>query len=467
MKKLIKVGMMIGVIALFFSMNTKDADAKLDLSKLGPALIDELSKGLSQYQVIITFEGDDEPTASNFNLLESLGISKGISLSSLPMVGTVLTESQIEALQNDDSVKSIYLNRKMEYFNEDSRNITGVMDVRNDANMTNQNGGLPVTGEGVGVVVNDSGVDGLHMDVQYGDNLVQNVAANVNLGALAPGLLPVTYLENVPSTDVLSGHGTHVAATVGGSGELSGGKYEGVAPGANLIGYGSGAAILMLDGLGGFDYAIEHKDEYNIKVITNSWGASGEFDPNDPINIASKKAYDAGITVLFAAGNEGPGENTHNPYAKAPWVISVAAGNKDGLTLADFSSRGTAGVGGTFVIDGETWEWKDEPTITAPGVDVISARGVSPLPLLATTTDLALIAPQHLPFYTTMSGTSMATPHVAGIVALMLEANPTLTPAEVKGILQQTATDMPGYEAWEAGAGYVNAYNAVESAFAH
>ncbi|WP_047982815.1 S8 family serine peptidase [Ornithinibacillus californiensis] len=467
MKYIIKLVLVIGVIGLFFTYNVKDTEATLDLTKLGPTLVEELSKGLSEYQVIVTFEGEEEPSLINLELLEDLGVTKAISLSSLPMVATVLTESQIEALQNEASVRSIYLNKKMEYFNEDSRNITGVVDVRNDANMIDQNGGLPVTGEGVGVVVNDSGVDGLHADVQFGDNLVQNVAANVNLASLAPGLLPVTYLENVPSTDVLSGHGTHVAATVGGSGELSDGKYEGVAPGADLIGYGSGAAVLMLDALGGFDYALEHKDEYNIKVITNSWGSSGDFDPNDPINIASKQAFDAGITVLFAAGNEGPTENTHNPYAKAPWVISVAAGNKDGLTLADFSSRGTEGVGGTFEIDGETWEWKDEPTVTAPGVDVISARGVSPLPLLATSTDLALISPLHLPFYTTMSGTSMATPHVAGIVALMLEANPSLTPDDVKSILMQTATDMPGYESWEVGAGYVNAYYAVEAAFSH
>lgn len=88
------------------------------------------------------------------------------------------------------------------------------------------------------------------------------------------------------------------------TGAKSAGKYMGVAPGANLIGYGSGAALFVLDGLGGFDYGITNQFLYGIRVITNSWGTSGTFDPYDPINIASKLAYDRSIVVLFAAGNK-------------------------------------------------------------------------------------------------------------------------------------------------------------------
>ena len=425
-------------------------------------LLKALDTAVDSLQVIVTFDGQGAPTKDQLNLLNSLGISKGLSMKALPMAGILATKDQINKLAASPEVKSIYLNRKLTYYNADATSLTGVDKVRTDTAMQKANGGLPITGKGIGVVINDSGVDGTHKDLQFGSHLVQNVMASTNLNSLEPSLLPITYVENVPNTDSNSGHGTHVAGIVGGTGESSNGKYEGVAPGASLIGYGSGAALFVLDGIGGFDYAITHQSEYNIRVITNSWGSSGDFDPNDPINIASKAAHDRGITVLFAAGNEGPGENTHNPYAKAPWVISVAAGEKDG-SLADFSSRGTKGVGGTFEMDGKTWTWKDEPSVTAPGVDIISTRVLAPVSTLGATTDAELIEPAYLPYYTAMSGTSMATPHVAGITALMLEAKPTLSPDEIKKILQDTATNMPGYETWEVGTGYVNAYAALDA----
>jgi serine protease AprX len=440
--------------------------SKVNASITGAVVDSSLLKVLSTsdgpQQVIVTFDAQGAPTKDHLNLLKGLGITTGISMRSLPIAGVLATKEQIEKLAAMPEVKSVYLNHKLTYSNYDANHVTGVDKARTDTAFQKENGGLPFTGKGVGVVVNDSGVDGTHPDLKFGEHLVQNVMGTTNLNSLEPQLLPITYLENVPNTDTNSGHGTHVAGTVGGTGASSGGKYEGVAPGADLIGYGSGAALFVLDTIGGFDYAITHQTQYNIRIITNSWGSSGDFDPNHPVNIASKVAYDRGITVLFAAGNEGPGENTHNPYAKAPWVISVAAGEKDG-SLADFSSRGTKGVGGTFEMDGKEWTWKDEPSVTAPGVDIISTRVIAPVSSLAITDDAEMIEPAYLPYYTTMSGTSMATPHVAGIAALLLEADPTLSPDEIKYLLQSTATNMPGYESWEVGTGYVNAYAALHS----
>jgi len=413
--------------------------------------------------VIVTFQGEGAPTADQVSLLKQVGILQGVTFQSLPMAGVLATAQQVQALAADPSVRSLYLNAPLQYYNADATALTGVDRVRTDPTMTSWNGGMPVSGKGVGVVVNDSGVDGTHKDLEFGRHLVQNVLGSINPHAVSD-LAPVIYLENVPNTDTNSGHGTHVAGTVGGTGALSGGKYEGVAPGATLVGYGSGAALLILDSIGGFDYALTHQFEYGIRVITNSWGTTGDFDPADPVNVASYLAYKRNMIVTFAAGNAGPGEDTHNPYAKAPWVISVAAGDKQGR-LADFSSRGVKGRTGTFSLDGVTWTWEDRPTITAPGVDIISTRAVAPVSSLDPTKDADMIEPGYLPFYTVMSGTSMATPHVAGIVALMLEVNPRLTPAQVKQILQQTATNMSGREPWEVGAGYVNAYAAVDRAY--
>lgn len=460
------------LIATFYTAIpvTTNAGYTLEEGVIDPDLTEILKTKIEPIDVIVTFRGENSPTESHLKLLSDLGITKGVAFQNLPIAGVLATPEQIFALAKKSEVLSIYDNEKVEYENATGTELTGVDQLREDDTLRKLNGGLPVSGKGVGVVVNDSGIDGTHQDLEYGDHVVQNVMASINLNAVN-SLLPITYQENVVTTDLTGGHGTHVAGIVGGTGEMSGGKYEGVAPGADLIGYGSGAAVAILDTLGGFDYALTHQSEYNIRVITNSWGttsdAGTDFDPYDPINIATKKLYDRGIVTVFSAGNSGPGESTiSGNYKKAPWVITVAAGTKQGK-LADFSSRGVDGKGGTVVVDGETFTWEDRPTVTAPGQDIVSTRAttVDPTMYLGLTTDAETIDPAHLPYYLSLSGTSMAAPHVAGIIALLLEANPTLSPDEVKAILQDTATNMPGYETWEVGTGYVNAYAAVDAAF--
>ncbi|MFC4410895.1 S8 family serine peptidase [Chungangia koreensis] len=468
LKKLLLAALMFTLIFAAAPFKTETATAKfLSQSKISGGLLETIDNTLTPQEVIVTFKTKERLNETHSSLLNHLGIKNGVLLNELPIAGVIATPDQIKRLAADDRVLSIYPNRKLQYENETATDFTHVDQVRTDSSFMKKNGGFPVDGNGIGVVVNDSGVDGLHPDLQYGSHLVQNVAAQTNLNALTT-LLPITYAENVPNTDTTGGHGTHVAGIVGATGAMSGGKYEGVAPGADLIGYGSGAGIAILDVVGGFDYALTHQAEYNIRVITNSWGdtsqAGAEFDPNDPINIATKKLYDRGIVTVFSAGNSGPDMGTiSGNYKKAPWVVTVAAGDAEG-NLTDFSSRGIEGKTGTVTVDGETWTWEDRPTVTAPGYKVISTRTLSPTPLLGATDDIEMIEPGYLPYYTTMSGTSMAAPHVAGVIALMLDANPELTPLQVKEILQQTATPMDVSQ-WEAGAGYVNAYEAVMAAF--
>ncbi len=459
------------LIATFYTaIPVTNAGYSLEEGVIDPDLTDILKTKIEPIDVIVTFRGDGSPTESQLKLLSDLGITKGVTFKNLPFAGVLATPEQILALAKSSEVFSIYDNEKVEYENATGTELTGVDQLRKDDTLRKLNGGLPVSGKGIGVVVNDSGIDGTHQDLEYGSHVVQNVMASINLNSLS-SLLPITYQENVVTTDLTGGHGTHVAGIVGGTGAKSSGKYEGVAPGADIIGYGSGAAIAILDTLGGFDYALTHQFEYNIRVITNSWGttsdAGTDFDPFDPINVATKKLYDRGIVTVFSAGNSGPGESTiSGNYKKAPWVITVAAGTKQGK-LADFSSRGVDGKGGTVVVDGQTFTWEDRPTVTAPGQDIVSTRAatVDPTMYLGLSSDAETIDPAHLPYYLSLSGTSMAAPHVAGVIALLLEANPTLSPSEVKTILQNTATNMPGYEKWEVGAGYVNAYAAVDAAF--
>ena len=102
-----------------------------------------------------------------------------------------------------------------------------------------------------------------------------------------------------PNTDLNSGHGTHCAGTIAGTGMMSDGKHQGAAPDADLIGYGSGGAVLILDSLGGFDFAISNLYSYDspIKVISNSWGSSGKYDPLGPVSMATYKAHKLGIML--------------------------------------------------------------------------------------------------------------------------------------------------------------------------
>ncbi len=419
-------------------------------------------------EVVVTFNGDAAPTTENLNLLNSIGITKGVTFNELPIAGIIATPTQITSLINDPSVRSVFHNYAIEMEGHQSTAITGVQRLRSDALITAQNGGLPVSGKGIGVIVNDSGVDGTHPDLTFGQNLVENVSAHLNLNSYNE-ILPYTPIEGIINTDAAGGHGTHVAGIVGGTGAASQGLYEGVAPGADLIGYGAGAAVALLDVLSAFDYAIVNQFRFGIRVVTNSWGTTSDagtaFNPNDPINVATKKCTDRNIVIVFSAGNSGSSSGTiSGNYKKAPWVICVAAGDKQGR-LTDFSSRGTDGFGGTVTVDGQTFTWEDRPTITSPGKSYVSTRAISPIGVLSTQEDVETIDPAYLPFYTTLDGTSMAAPHVAGIVALMLEADPTLTPYEVKAIIEETATNIPGLKGWEVGSGYVNAYAAVNLVF--
>jgi serine protease AprX len=390
---------------------------------------------LDNVTAVVTYRSS--PGDGDLAVLRSLGL-KTLSFKHLPMVVVKGPYAAIQSLFTRSEILSIYYDKPLRYLLNESVPFIGADRVWSD---------LGYTGKGVTVAVIDSGVDAGNPDLKFGEKTIQNVKLLVGNDIF--GGEPV-YLENVENTDTSSGHGTHVAGTIAGTGSASSGRYKGVAPDAKLVGISTGEGLSILWALEGFDYVLDKREEFNIRVVSNSWGTTGEYSPNDPVNVASKKAHDAGITVVFAAGNEGPDNNTLNPYSVAPWVIGVAAGTKDGK-LADFSSRG---VPGDDLL---------HPTLTAPGVNIVSARSRSGTVMngLDATDDALLIPPEYLPYYTTASGTSMATPHVSGVAALMLEANPALSPDLVKEVLVQTAKPMEGYGLHEVGAGYIDAYAAT------
>lgn len=244
-----------------------------------------------------------------------------------------------------------------------------------------------------------------------------------------------------------NGHGTHVAGCAAGSGAESGGQYRGVAPGARLVGIkvlNKTGAGTVSDILAGIDWVVQNRVRYGIRVLSMSLGAQAQSGcTDDPLCRAAGQAWKAGITVVAAAGNEGPEPGTISTPGISPEVITVGAMDDRGTpdrgddAIAAFSSRGP------------TRDGRHKPDLLAPGVAVTSLR--SPGSTIDKQNEPARVGR----WYLTLSGTSMATPIVAGVVALLLEAEPWLTPDQVKARLLGSAEDR-GLAADDQGAGYVH-----------
>ncbi len=457
---------MMGVIVFQSQAATVSPQLNSQLSTLG----NDADVGM----VIVSFNTNTGLNENHLNILRGIGVTGGQTFPNLGMVAQPMTAGQVRALENNPAVRSIWSNDQLYYYMHQARVVAGVEKLRVDSQMTRLNGGMPVSGKGdFSVMVIDSGVDATHADLQFGSQVIQNVQTVAGTTTVS-GFTPNVSIENVQNTDQSVGHGTHCAGIIGGNGVRSGGLYAGVAPGTKIIGAGLGAGLFVLNAVGAWEWGLANQFRYNIKVVSNSYGSAGAFNPNNPLNIASKAAYDRNITVVFAGANSGPAKGTWNTLAKAPWVIGVAAGTKEG-DLASFSSRGTPRA--ERLGNADPNDDFDVPTITAPGTgrsfasnagkfttDIVSVRATSNLTANGTTDDAELPA-SAIPFYTQISGTSMATPFVAGTIALMLDADPTLTPDEIKQIIQETASKMPGRAEWEVGAGYLNAYAAVDKVF--
>ncbi len=274
------------------------------------------------------------------------------------------------------------------------------------------------TGQGVDVAVLDTGIDPGHPD------FAGRIAATASF---------------VPGAEVTdrNGHGTHVASTIAGTGAASDGRERGVAPGAALhIG-----KVLADDGSGqdswilaGMEWAAR---DQHAKVISMSLG-SGPTDGTDPMSQAvNELSAETGALFVIAAGNSGP-----DPYSvSAPGAADAAltVGAVDGSDrLASFSSRGPR-LGDSAL----------KPDLTAPGVDVLAAR--------------SQYAPEGDGSYLTMSGTSMATPHVAGAAALLANAHPDWTGTQLKDALVSTTKPTVQYSPFSAGSGRLDVAAAVRS----
>jgi serine protease AprX len=324
---------------------------------------------------------------------------------------------------------------------------------------------LGLTGAGIGVAVIDSGVTSWHDDLTYRGN---SSLVKVKNGQRVAAFVDFVNGRTTPYDDY--GHGTHVSGIIAGNGYDTFGARAGIAPDAHLV------SLRVLDGNGrgvisnviaALEWAVTNRVAYNIRVINLSVGAAiTESYTTDPLAQAAKRAVDAGIVVVAAAGNLGRNAAGKGQYGgitapgNAPWVLTVGASSTEGTVMrtddvyAPYSSRGPSAI-----------DYQAKPDLLAPGTGVVSLSDATsllyltnPAFLLKGTLNLATKP------YLSLSGTSMAAPVVAGTVALMLQANPKLTPNLVKAMLQYTAQSYPGYNALTQGAGFLNSKGAVDLA---
>ncbi|MFP5307623.1 MAG: S8 family serine peptidase, partial [Gammaproteobacteria bacterium] len=398
---------------------------------------------------------DHLPTAVDVAALGAFGLTVQ-PLTHLPMV---LTKGPVSALLQAHAlgrVRDFYPDRPLEWHSAES---TAAM----SADITR---GLGFDGRGVGVAIVDSGIDASH------PILASRVVRNVRV--YSPDYGSVTGVGDWPSSPALVipfdelpynntdtiGHGTHVAGIAAGDG-TDNPELIGVAPGASVIGYSTGEVLFIFTALASFDDILATHEQYNIRVVNNSWGSSYRlFDPNDPINVASKALHDAGIAVVFSAGNDGV-EMSTNPHSAAPWVIMSGSATVS-KEKSDFSSSGlmfdntqplAADETGYVHFDGDGLGLSP-PDASAPGSDIVS----SGTPTGVTTT------PGTPPGGSaTASGTSMSAPHMSGLAAVLLSANPDLTPDQIRQVMEVTSVPMrDGAAFWQSGHGFVDAKQAVD-----
>jgi serine protease AprX len=333
------------------------------------------------------------------------------------------------------------------------------------------------TGKGVTVAVVDSGCDATHPDladhVTHNVKLVSAEYANVPPDSSNTIVVPMD-AGPYSNTDLGSGHGTHVAGIIAADGTTSP-DHLGVAPDAELVCLAIGEVLFTTAVVTAYDFLLDQPGMWGVDVINNSWGnLYAQFDPRNPVAVATKAVRDNGATVVFAAGNsgDGNGEGTLNPFSQAPWVISVAAESVDHVR-GSFSSNGlrfdnsapvAIGPGGRTTFTGER-VGVVHPDVAAPGVDISSS---------CDTTGTA-VGPCPPGENTIASGTSMASPHVAGAAAVLLQANPALTPDRLQSVLQTSADPVLAVDAdgepttvsapfWQVGYGKVDLADAVRIA---
>jgi subtilisin family serine protease len=397
----------------------------------------------------------NQPASANLNALLGSGVmSEKGRFSNLNTMVLEMRPESVTLLAGLKEVRYISLDRTVEMHGHVATT-AGAVAMRQ---ITANSG---IDGTGIAIAVLDSGMFRDH------DSFKDRILANVDFtGAGNP--------------EDAYGHGSHVAGLAAGDALLSNGAYAGIAPRANLVnlrvldGQGRGTTSAVMSAL---DWVMTNRAKYNIRVVNMSLGCLAiDSYINDPLCRAVRRLVDAGVVVVAAAGNNGKDSNGNKVYGlihspgNEPSAITVGATDTKGTdprsddAIATYSSRGPTRSYWTDPQGKKHFDNLIKPDLVAPGNKLYSTEANNNL-LVTTNPELdnPYIGSSHRDMMM-LSGTSMATPVVAGTAALLLQANPYLTPNLVKAILMYTAQPLPGANMLEQGAGEINIEGAVRLA---
>jgi len=369
--------------------------------------------------VIVQFEPTRDCESAK-DIAQTVGCPVERELKLINAFSTRVNIKNLQLLLQDKNVKKVWYDRE----------VRAVLDTASTTVQAKTAWPEGITGKSIGVAVLDTGIYN-HPD------LAGRIVAFKD------------FIKNETSPYDDNGHGTHVAGDIASNGSQSDSRYRAPASEANIIGVkvldkmGSGSISNVIDGV---QWSIENSKKYNIRILNLSLGSEAtESYQDDPLCLALEKAWNNGLVVCAAAGNDGPDTKTINSPGIHPKIITVGAVNdrNNNMQIADFSSRGPT-------VDGLR-----KPDVLAPGVNIVSLRAPG------STTDNSNKHSRVDAHYTSLSGTSMATPICAGVIAQMLQVNPNLKPDQVKNILMSTARKLPNVDQNVQGEGVIDAGKAI------
>ena len=371
------------------------------MSKMANALLQRLEQAPTDERLRVIVRFHAPPLARATRAVRPLRVA---SYRLLPCAAYEATVAEIRSLADRDDVEQIWPDLPVHIWLDASVPLIGVPQVWAQG----------ARGQGIAVAVIDTGIDATHPDLAGRVIKTQDFSGQ-------------GFQDN-------HGHGTHVAGIIAGNGSASSGTYTGVAPEASLLGAkvlkGDGSG-LMSDVMAGIDWAVDNV----AHVINLSLVSDGPCDGSDALSQMCDAAVDRGIVVCVAAGNAGPMLRTIGSPGCARKVITVGATDQSDH-VASFSSRGP------------TSDNRLKPDLCFPGVTVASCR--------ARGTSMGQVIDA---YYTAASGTSMATPHCAGAAALLLQADRTRSPQDIKDLLMGSAKDLQT-DAYAQGRGRAQVYEA-------